>query len=76
MDKDEVECCDEDVLKLLDEGVVKCLDKNNKDKFDVAFLLEKPLEYLIDETLGGKFLVYYGYMKKIGWSDTYAHFYH
>ena len=30
LDKDEVECCDEDVVAWFDEGVLACLDKNNK----------------------------------------------
>ena len=41
--KDEVACCDEDVVALLDEGVVKLLDNNNKDDFDVDFILAHPL---------------------------------
>ena len=28
------------------------LDNNNKDDFDVDFLLTHPLEYLLEETLG------------------------
>ena len=44
MDKYDVEYYDEDVLALLDEGVVKCLDNNNKDGFDVDFILPHPLE--------------------------------
>ena len=41
--KDEVACCDEDVVALLDEGVVKLLDNNNKDDFDVDFILAHSL---------------------------------
>ena len=44
LDKDEMVCCDEDFVACLDEGVVKFLDKNNKDDFDVDFLLPHPLE--------------------------------
>ena len=47
--KDEVECCDEDFVTCLDEGVLKCLDKNNKDDFDVDFLLPHPLEHLLED---------------------------
>ena len=47
MDKDEVACCDEDVSACFEEGVPACLDKNNKDDFDVYFIHEHPLEYII-----------------------------
>ena len=43
MDKYEVECCDDDVVTCLDKVVVLCLDNNNKDYFDVGFLLSNPL---------------------------------
>ena len=43
LDKGEVECCDEDVVELLDEGVAELLDNNNKDDFDVDFILAHPL---------------------------------
>ena len=76
LDKYEVACCCEDFVTCLDEGVVKLLDKNNKDYFDVDFILANPLEYLIEEILGGRFIVHHGYMKKIGWSEIYVHFYH
>ena len=76
LDKYEVACCDDDVVECWDEGVVECLDKNNKDDFDVDFLLPHPLEKLMEETLGGKFIVHHGYIKKIGWSKTYVHFCH
>ena len=39
-----MECCDADIVACLDEGVVACLDKNNKDDFDVDFILAHPLE--------------------------------
>ena len=67
LDKYEVKCCYEDVVACLDDGVTKFLDNNNKGDFDVDFLLANPLEYLIEETLGGKVLVHHGHMKKIGW---------
>ena len=76
LDNDEMECCDEDVVSCLDEGQVACLDNNNKDNFDVYFLLPHRLEYLLKEILVGKFIVHYGYMKKIGWSETYFYFSH
>ena len=44
LDKDEVSCSDEDVVACLDEGLVKCRDMNNKDYFDVDFLLPHSLE--------------------------------
>ena len=53
MDKDELECCDEDVVSYLGEGVMACLDKNNKDYFYVDFLLAYPLEYILEENLCG-----------------------
>ena len=34
---------DKGVVVLFDEGVVACLDKNNKDDFDVDFILAHPL---------------------------------
>ena len=43
LDKDEVEFFYEDVLECLDEGAVKCLDNNNRDDFNVSFLLVHPL---------------------------------
>ena len=50
------------------------MDNNNKDYFDVDFLLAQPLEYILEETLGGKCLVHNSYMHNIGCCDTYAHF--
>ena len=44
LDKYEVLCCDEDVVAWLDEVMVAYLDNNNKDDYDVAFLLSHPLE--------------------------------
>ena len=52
MDKDEVACWYEDGVACLDEGVVKLLDKNNKDDFDVDFLLAQSLKFLLEEILG------------------------
>ena len=69
-------CCNDDVVACFDDGVLACFDNNNKDYFDVGFLHAYPLEYIIDETLGGKCLVQHGYMHKIGWCETYAHFYY
>ena len=74
LDKDEVKCCDEDMVACLDEGVLAFLDKNNKDDFDVYFIHEHPLEYLLERTLGGQCLVHHGYMQKISWCETYDHF--
>ena len=48
----EVACCDEDVVVLLYEGLMVWLENNNKDYFDVDFLLVHPLEYILEETLG------------------------
>ena len=62
LDKDEVVCCSKDAVAWLYEGVAACLDKNNKDDFDVDFLLAHPLEYIIEENLGGKYVVHYGHM--------------
>ena len=63
LDKYEVACCDEDVVACFYEGVVKCLDKNNKEDFDIYFILAHPLEYILEENLGGKGLVHHGHMK-------------
>ena len=38
-----VACFDEDVVAYLNEGVAECVYKNNKDDFDVDFLLAQPL---------------------------------
>ena len=62
LDKYEVACCDEYVVTCLDEGVLECLDNNNKDDFDVDFLHAPPLEYILEENLGEKFLSHHGYM--------------
>ena len=59
----------------MNEGVVACLDKNNKDDFDVDFLLANPLEYHLGETLGQQCIVHHGYMKKIVWYETYVQFF-
>ena len=69
LDKYEVSCGDEDVVAYFYQGVLVCLDKNNKDYFYVDFLHAHPLEQLLEETLGGKFLVHHGYMYKIVWSS-------
>ena len=76
LDKYEVACCCEDFVACLDEGVVKLLDKNIKDSFDVDFIIANPLEYLIEEILGGRFIVHHGYMKKIGGSESDVPFCH
>ena len=65
LDKYEVACCDDDVVACFDKGVLKWFDNNNKDDFDGYFIHAHPLEYIIKETLGGKFLVHYGSMQKI-----------
>ena len=52
LDKDEVSCFHEDFVAYSDEGVVKYLDNNNKDDFDVDFLLAHILKYFLEETLG------------------------
>ena len=51
LDKDEVSCFHEDFVAYSDEGVVKYLDNNNKDDFDVDFLLAHILKYFLEETL-------------------------
>ena len=76
LDKDEVECGDGDVVEWLDEGVLACLDNNNKDDFDVYFLHAPPLEYILEEILGGKCLFQHSHMQKIVWCDTYVHFFY
>ena len=76
LDKDCVVCWDESVVAWLDEGVVKFLDKSSKDDFDVGFVLPRPLEYILEKTLGGKFILHHGYIYIIGWSETYVHFCH
>ena len=58
------------------ESVLACLDINNKDGFGVDFLLAHPLEYILDETLGGGVLAHHGYMQKIGWCENHVHFYY
>ena len=47
------------------KDVVACLDKNDSDNFNVDFLHAQTLEQIIEETFGGKCLVYHGYMQKI-----------
>ena len=74
LDKDEVVCCDEDVVAWLDEGVLACLDKNNEENVDVDCFHAHPLEYILEKTLGGKCLVWHGYMQKIGCYEIYVHF--
>ena len=59
LDKYEVGFCDENVVACFDQSVLSCSDKNNKDDFDQDFLHASPLEYLIEETLGGKLLVHH-----------------
>ena len=49
---------------------------NNKDDFDIDFLLIYLLEYILEETLGGEYIFQHVYMNRIGWSETYVHFYH
>ena len=44
LEKDVVACWDKGVVACFNEGVAACLDKNNKDSFDVYFLLAHPLE--------------------------------
>ena len=74
LDKYEVACFDEDVVACFYEGVLACLYYNNKDGFYGYFLHTHPLEYLLEETLGGQFLVHHGFMYKLGWCETYAYF--
>ena len=45
--------------------MLEFLDNNDKDDFDVDFLRAHPLEYILEETLGGQYLVHHGYMRKI-----------
>ena len=67
----------------MDEGVVACLDKNNKYNFSVYirnsldycfeyFILTHPLEYLLEVTLGVKYIFRHGNMKECGWYNTYV----
>ena len=48
LDKDEVAYCYDDFVAWFDEDVVTCLYKNNKDDFDVDFILAHLLEYFIE----------------------------
>ena len=64
MDKDEVAFGDGDVVVCLYEGALTCLDKNDKDDFVVYFICTHPLEYTIEETVGGQCLVHHGYTQK------------
>ena len=50
-------------MACFDEGMVEFLDNNNKDDFDVGFLLANPLGYIIEITLGRKCIVHRIYMK-------------
>ena len=56
--------------------MVACLDNDNTDYFYVDFILAHLLEYLLEGTLSGKYILNHGYMKKIVCSKTYLHFYH
>ena len=76
LDKYEVEFGDEYVFTCLDEYVLTCLNNNDKDDFDVYFIHEHPLAYLLEKTLGGQYLFHHGYMQNIGWCDTYVHFFY
>ena len=69
-----VSCSDYGGLTCLYEVVVEYLDNNNKDNFDVDFLHAHPLEYILKENLGGKYLVHHTYMQKIGCCETHVHF--
>ena len=82
-----VECLDEGVVACLGEVVFRYLDNNNKGDFDVdirhilddcfrTFLLAHPLEYILEETLGGPRIVHCGYMKKVGWYETCVQIHH
>ena len=74
LDTDEVVFGYEDMVSYQDVGVLSWLDNNDKDDFNVDFFNAQPLQYLIQETLGGKFLVHNGYMQKKIWCGTYFHF--
>ena len=63
-------------MACLGEGAVAWLVKNNQDYFYVDFLLPHPLEYPLEETLGGKCTAHHAYMNKIVRSETYVHFSH
>ena len=73
--KDEVAWYDDYEVEWLYEGILAHLDNNNKDGFGVDLLLSHPLEYILEETLGGRFIVHHGYTNKIGWYETYVHLY-
>ena len=60
LDDDEAAFFYEDVVVCLDKDVVKLLDKNNKDDFNVDFILANHLELLLEKALGRKCLVYHG----------------
>ena len=65
------------VVTCLDKDVVACLDNNNnKDDFNVNFLLARPLVYLLEGILGGQCILHRGYINKIVWSETYVRFSH
>ena len=63
-------------MELFDEGVLECLDKNNNDDFDGYFIHAHPLEYLLEEILGGQCLFHHCYMQKICWCETYSYLYY
>ena len=62
-------------MACFDGGVLAFLDNNNKDYFDVYFLLAYPpgISYF-EDTLGGKCLVHHSNMHKIEWSEIHFHF--
>ena len=56
-----VSCSDYGGLTCLYEVVVEYLDNNNKDNFDVDFLLARPLVYILEGTLGVQCIFHHGY---------------
>ena len=51
-------------MECLYEGASSCLDNIDKGGFDVYSIHAHPLEYLLEETLGGKCLFHHGHMQK------------
>ena len=52
-------------MECLYEGASSCLDNIDKGGFYVYSIHAHPLEYLLEETLGGKCLFHHGYMRKL-----------
>ena len=63
-------------MRMLCHDWMRVWDNNNRKIFYVDFLLVCPLEYIFEETLVDNFLVYHGYMQKVGCSETCVHLCH